>query len=131
MAGLPKPGAKRSQRRDPGGLEAEVLGALWASGSPMSPGEVQEALHSELAYTTVMTTLARLHGKDLLVRERGPGRAYLYRPVSEEAGYLASGMRALLETGHDHGAVFSRFVDELSPADSELLAELVRRAEPH
>ncbi len=40
-------------------------------------------------------------GKGLLARDRGPGRAYLYRPVSEEAGYLASGMRALLETGHD------------------------------
>jgi len=128
---LSKPGAKRSQRRDPGGLEAEVLGALWASESPMSPGDVQRALQGDLAYTTVMTTLTRLYEKGLLARERGAGRAYVYQPVSEEAGYLASGMRALLEAGHDHSAVFSRFVDELSPADAELLAALVRHAEPH
>ena len=127
MALVPKPGGRRS-RRDPGGLEAEVLSALWAAESPLSPGDVQAALGGELAYTTVMTTLSRLFDKGLVMRERS-GRAYLYQPVSEEAGHLASRMRALLDTGHDRGAVFSRFVDELSPADSELLTELLRQAE--
>jgi len=64
-----------------------------------------------------------------LMARPGAGPAYVYQPVSEEAGYLASGMRALLEAGHDHSAVFSRCVDALSPADNELLAELVRCAE--
>ena len=128
MAGLSKPDGKRSQRRDPGGLEAEVLSALWASESPLSPGDVKKALGSDLAYTTVMTTLSRLYEKGLAIRERS-GRAYVYQPASEEAGHLASRMRALLETGHDHGAIFSRFVDELSPADSELLTELLRHSE--
>jgi len=127
LAKAPKPDGKRS-RRDPGGLEAEVLSALWAADSPLSPGDVQAALGSELAYTTVMTTLSRLFEKGLVVRDRS-GRAYLYQPVTEEAGHLASRMRALLDTGHDRGAVFSRFVDELNPADSELLTALLRRAE--
>jgi predicted transcriptional regulator len=124
---VPRGGGKRS-RRDPGGLEAEVLSALWAAESPMSPGDVQAALGNELAYTTVMTTLSRLFEKGLVMRER-VGRAFLYHPATEQAGHLASRMRALLDTGHDRSAVFSRFVDELSPADSELLTELLRRAE--
>ena len=105
-----------------------MLAALWVARRPLTPGEVQGALRDELAYTTVMTTLARLHEKGLVARER-VGRAYAYQPVAEEAGHLAALMRALLETGHDRAAVFSRFVDELSPADSELLTELLHRAE--
>ena len=127
MAKPPAHGSKGS-RRDAGGLEAEVLSALWASSSPLSPGEVQKALGSGLAYTTVMTTLSRLHEKGLVARER-VGRAYAYHPVGEEAGHVASRMRALLETGHNREAIFSRFVDDLSPADSELLLALLRRAE--
>ena len=119
---------RRGSRRDPGSLEAEVLSALWASTTPMSPGEVQTALGAGLAYTTVMTTLSRLHDKGLVARER-VGRAYAYHPVAEEAGHLASRMRALLESGHDRSAVFARFVDDLSPADSELLADLLRQME--
>ena len=130
MAALPKPAAKRLGRRDPGTLEAEVLSALWAAESPLTPGEVQSALPGELAYTTVMTTLTRLYDKGLVVRERA-GRAYVYQPVTEEARHLATRMRALLETGHDRRAVFSRFVDELSPADSELLTELLQQTERH
>lgn len=105
-----------------------MLSALWASQTPLLTGEVQKALGAGLAYTTVMTTLSRLHDKGLVERER-VGRAYAYHPVAEEAGHLATRMRALLESGHDRGAVFSRFVDDLSPADTELLTELLRRAE--
>lgn len=127
MRSLPAYGSK-GPRRDAGGLEAEVLSTLWASASPLSPGEVQKALGGGLAYTTVMTTLSRLHEKGLVGRER-VGRAYAYHPVAEEAGHLASRMRALLETGHNREAIFSRFVDDLSPADAELLLALLRRAE--
>jgi predicted transcriptional regulator len=127
MAGLPGHGARHS-RRDAGRLESEVLSALWASTSPLSPGEVQKALGDGLAYTTVMTTLTRLYEKGLVARER-VGRAYAYQPVAEEAGHLAARMRALLETGHDRAAVLSRFVDELSPADSQLLTALLRPAD--
>lgn len=121
-------GRVKRSRRDSGALEAEVLSALWAAASPLSPGEVQRALGSGLAYTTVMTTLSRLHDKGLVARQRA-GRAYAYQPVAEEAGHLASRMRALLEAGHDRRAVFARFVDELPPTDSQLLTELLRRAE--
>ena len=38
--------------REPGGLEAEVLAALWAADAPLTAGEVVEALGGGLAYNT-------------------------------------------------------------------------------
>ena len=116
------------RRRDPGALEAEVLSALWASQSPLSPAEVRDTLPGDLAYTTVMTTLTRLYEKGVVSRQR-VGRTYVYEPVTEEARHLAGRMQALVEASHNRGAVFSRFVDQLSPADSRMLADLLREAE--
>ena len=121
------PMRQRRSSPDPGPLEAEVLGVLWASDVALSPGDVQQALPQQLAYTTVMTTLARLAEKGVVTRQRH-GRAYLYRPVEDEAAHLASRMRTLLETGHNHRAVFQRFVDGLSDADGELLASVLRKS---
>lgn len=57
----------------------EALGALNAGGE-YSVTDIQAALKSsghELAYTTVMTVLVRLHGKGLAQR-RKEGRLFLY-----------------------------------------------------
>ena len=62
---------ERPARRPAGGLEAEVLAALWAIGRPLTPREVQRELGGELAYTTVMTTLTRLHDKGAVDRQIG------------------------------------------------------------
>lgn len=45
-----------------------------------SDREVSEELDADLAYTTVMTLLTRLHRKAFLER-RPAGRAWTYRPV--------------------------------------------------
>ena len=52
-------------RRQAGSLEQEVMAVLWASDQALTPGEVQQGLGADLAYTTVMTILTRLHGKGL------------------------------------------------------------------
>ncbi|MCK2221076.1 BlaI/MecI/CopY family transcriptional regulator [Actinomadura sp. ATCC 31491] len=101
-------------------LEDEVLAALWAAGHPMSPGEVQAELPDSLAYTTVMTTLARLHDKGLVSRERA-GRGYVYRPVISEAEYTAAAMTDLLHRRSDRAGVLARFVCALSPDDEKML----------
>jgi predicted transcriptional regulator len=65
-----------------GPLEMEVLGILNAGGE-QSVSEIQAALKSaghELAYTTVMTVLVRLHGK-ALVERRKESRYFLYSPA--------------------------------------------------
>ena len=65
------------ERRANGELEAAVLEFLWAIGEPSTPGQVHDAVAPDLAYTTVMTVLNRLHSKEALERERR-GRAYAY-----------------------------------------------------
>jgi predicted transcriptional regulator len=66
-------------RRQRGGLEHEVIAVLAADGGAMTPGQVRDALGAGLAYTTVMTVLARLCGKGAVTRQRSgvrlPGRA--------------------------------------------------------
>jgi predicted transcriptional regulator len=120
-------GTFRARRRDRGDLENEVLAALAAAGRPLTPGEVLAALDRELAYTTVMTTLSRLHAKDAVTRERA-GRAYAYAPA-DTATAAARRMRRLLDGGDDRTAVLARFLDELDPGDVPVLQELLARAE--
>lgn len=70
-----------------GPLEMQVMTAL----REKAPAGVQEILDrlsdsgTELAYTTVLTVLSRLHEKGVLVRER-EGRRYLYAPAKRAEG---------------------------------------------
>jgi predicted transcriptional regulator len=123
-----KPRNSGESRRPAGGLEAEVLAALWAAERPLTPGDVQSELGSGLAYTTVMTTLSRLHEKGAVERRRA-GRAFRYTPVMDQADIAAARMRAMLESGDDRSAVLSRFVGSLSPEDELLVAEMLREAD--
>ena len=116
----------RASRRARGELEADVLSELWRAESPLSPADVREALTGDLAYTTVMTLLSRLHDKGLAVRARD-GRASRYRPALEAAEFAAAGMRAALEAGQDRKAVLARFAASLSTTDSRALAAALRR----
>ena len=112
-------------RRPSGNLEAEVLAALWAAEQPLTPAQVAEAIGGNLAYTTVQTILSRLYGKGAVQRSPA-GRAHAYSPVLDDAGLVASRMRAVLDKGADHQAVLSRFIGILTPEDERTLAELLR-----
>ncbi|MEU8964703.1 MULTISPECIES: BlaI/MecI/CopY family transcriptional regulator [unclassified Streptomyces] len=113
-----------SGRRARGALESDVLAALWAADGPLTARQVMERLPGELAYTTVLTILSRLHDKAMLVRQR-EGRGYAYAPVRDEASHTARRMRSVLEEGSDREAVLARFVSELSAQDEELLQQLL------
>lgn len=114
-----------------GALEQEVLACLAAAGRPLTVGEVQSELGTDLAYTTVLTTLSRLHAKGALSRQPA-GRGYAYAPPADPAAMGASvtarRMSRLLESGEDRAGVLARFVADLSPEDEELLTELLRAA---
>ena len=119
-------GAGRGRPR--GALEREVLACLAAAGRPLSPGEVRAELGDDLAYTTVMTTLSRLHAKGALSRQRA-GRGYAYGlpggPDAAQASMTAHRMLQLLDGGEDRAGVLSRFVADLRPEDEELLNGLL------
>jgi predicted transcriptional regulator len=69
----------RGGARPRGALGAEVLACLAGAGD-MTPAQVQAELGGQLAYTTVMTTLSRLHRKGAI--ERSPaGRGFRYSLV--------------------------------------------------
>jgi predicted transcriptional regulator len=106
-------------------LEDAVLAALWNGGRPMSPSDVQAVLPDTPAYTTVMTTLARLHRKGLATRTR-EGRGFVYSPNVDEAAHTATAMHDLLQRRRDRAAVLARFVSELTPEDEVLLQQLLR-----
>jgi predicted transcriptional regulator len=115
---------KMSPRRLSGELESAVLAALWASDTPMTAGQVREALDDDLAYTTVMTTLVRLYEKGQVARERS-GRAYEYQPSIDVASVAADKMRHLMEGSGDREGVLARFVGGLASKDGQLLRSLV------
>jgi predicted transcriptional regulator len=119
--------------RPRGGLEREVLACLAAAGRPLSPGQVRAELGDQLAYTTVMTTLTRLHAKGAVSRApAGRGFAYELRggPSAAQASMTAHRMLALLDGGTDRAGVLSRFVADLSPEDERLLGELLADGPP-
>jgi predicted transcriptional regulator len=118
---MPRPAG---DRRAKGDLEAEILAVLQEADGPLTPREVNDRLARPLAYTTVMTVLARLHEKGQAERERA-GRGYAYSFLRDEAGRRAVQMRRLLGGEEQHADVLAHFVSELSPEDEDVLLRLL------
>lgn len=120
-------------RRDRGQLEAMVLEVLTERGAPMTAGEVQASLDGDPAYTTVLTTLTRLHRKGALARERR-GRAFAYTapdaPRAAADAMAARRMRNLLDSGADRAGVLARFLSELDAEDEQILHRILHASEP-
>ncbi|WP_375485589.1 BlaI/MecI/CopY family transcriptional regulator [uncultured Jatrophihabitans sp.] len=118
-------------RRSPGALEQEILAALAAGTGPMSPSQVQAELPGELAYTTVMTTLSRMHGKRALTRQQR-GRGYVYALPDDadtaRASMAAFQMQRLLDHESDRAGVLTQFVANLEADDEALLQQLLQRS---
>jgi predicted transcriptional regulator len=75
-----------------GPLESEIMQVLWAAPEPLSVRAVLEdinrARRRPLAYTTVMTVMARLADKEILVRHKD-GRGYVYEAAVADAAGIA------------------------------------------
>lgn len=110
-----------------GTLELRVLEAMWARGGEANVRDMLDAFPNA-AYTTLMTTMDRLHRKGVLERRRD-GRAFVYRTVSSreamESGLVARALEPLLK-GASAQPVLSCLVDEVSRHDEKLLDELER-----
>jgi len=124
-------------RRERGALERAVLLALEDSsrraGGALTVAEVAAALDGDAAYTTVLTTLTRLHDKGALTREpRGRGFAYALAaaPAAVDAARTARQMRRLLEAEGRREDVLARFVAELDPADATRLRRFLSDGAP-
>lgn len=113
-----------AERRPAGELESTILAALWAAGTPLTPGQVQSAVATELARTTVTTILSRLYEKGTVTRSRA-GRGFAYTPTEDAAGLTARRMHSELRKEEDRGTVLARFVSQLTDEDERLLRDLL------
>jgi predicted transcriptional regulator len=110
-----------------GTLEIRVLEALWARDGAQSVRDLQPHF-AGIAYTTLMTTLDRLHRKGVLAREKA-GRAFVYRPRATRDALVAGLAGDALEAAFGARAdslrpILSFFVETVSREDRESLAAL-------
>lgn len=110
-----------------GTLELRVLEALWRRPGGACVRDLQGEFPTA-AYTTLMTTMERLHRKGVLDREKA-GRAFVYRPrysrEEMETGAAARAVGSLLGNGNAQ-PILSCLVDTVSEHDARLLDELER-----
>lgn len=108
-----------------GPLESRVIDALWSAGTGTAR-EVFAALGEEWAYTTIMTTLDRLHKKNLLHREK-EGLAWRYRPVLDREAFERAKVDALAARllGERKDLGLAALVDAADAATLARLAELI------
>lgn len=110
-----------------GELERPVMEVLWERG-PLSTPEVHEAigLPRGLAYTTILTTLQRLHKKGLLERVDA-GRGHRYAPTQTREAFIAARAQQLasrlVQLGDPGLAAFLSEVHRLDPAAVARLRE--------
>ncbi|NUT46758.1 MAG: CopY family transcriptional regulator [Saccharothrix sp.] len=95
--------------------------------APLTPAEVRDVVDpsGRLSYSTVVTTLTRLHDKGMASRTRD-GRAYRYTATTDPSSLTAWRMGRLLESEPDRASVLTRFVDALDEDDERVLRDLLR-----
>lgn len=111
-------------RRPDGALERDVLRALWAADHALTPADVRDLIGGDLAYTTVMTVLVRLHDKGLATRAPR-GRAFAYAATVTESELVATRMAAELSVTSDRIGALSGFVSGLTRKDVAALRQLL------
>jgi predicted transcriptional regulator len=110
-----------------GALETRVMDEVWSRGGELRVRDVYAAFQARLAYTTLMTTMDRLHKKGLLAR-RKDGRAFLYSAqITRQQFVLNAGAGLLRGLLHGEGEpALSFLVDAVTNRDRELLDRLER-----
>ena len=98
---MKRPAASKSL---PPALELRCLQALWRLGEG-TVHDVRKAVSKDriLAYTTVMTLLARLEKRGSVTR-RKPGRSYIYRPKISRDTLREQALKQLLDGFFDGSA---------------------------
>ena len=111
-----------------GDLEAVIMHRVWEYGKPVTVRELFDELSAErtIAYTTVMSTMDKLHRKGWLGRVK-EGKAYRYTATASREEYSARLMREALDAGGDTEAVLSHFVAQIDSGESEALRSVLRK----
>lgn len=107
-------------------LEAAIMDVVWSRDfHAFAVSDVLSVLEKkrEIAYTTIMTTVARLFEKGVLSRKR-EGKKYVYSPKYTREEFLEFTAREVLNcAASGHGAV-AMLADSVSAASGPELDEL-------
>lgn len=109
-------------------LEADIMEVVWTKGwKEFTVADVQRELERgrDIAYTTVMTTVARLHDKGLLHRAKD-GKRYVYQAVMSREAFTESMARELLGSlsGLGQAQALALLVDQVADSDADELKKL-------
>jgi predicted transcriptional regulator len=121
---------EKAEEKFLGPLETEVMVRLWKRRSATVRDIVDDLSRTrELAYTTVMTIMVRLHEKGLLERTR-EGKTYVYRPSRTRDEHRARLSRDLARglVAEFGDAALAAFTAELDTVDASHRATLRRLA---
>ncbi|HEY7098960.1 MAG TPA: BlaI/MecI/CopY family transcriptional regulator [Terriglobales bacterium] len=109
-----------------GSLEKAMLEEVWKRGS-VTVRELVDEGKTDLAYTTLMTTLERLHKKGFLRREPA-GKAFRYFPFCDRKAFprhlAITHVRRCVAAFENASLLLSYFVDAVAIQDAHLLEEL-------
>jgi predicted transcriptional regulator len=115
-----------------GPLETEVMETVWRLGeTTVRDVHAELSQRRDLAYTTIMTTMARLASKGLLARDTS-GLAHRYRPTVSREQYAESTVTSVVDWLVDSFPVpaMSYFVDVIDDeTDPEVLDALRAKIE--
>ncbi len=109
-------------------LEAEIMDVVWSNDwAKFAVSDVQKVLveRRSIAYTTVMTTVVRLHDKGLLSRHKD-GRKWIYQPVMTREGFIQAMTRDVLDSLPPMGreTAMALLVEQVVEADDGQLDRL-------
>lgn len=111
-----------------GPLETEVMEAVWRLGdTTVRDVHADLAQHRDLAYTTVMTTMARLASKGLLIRDTS-GLAHRYRPALTREEYARTTVHSVVDWLVDSfpEPAMSYFVEVVNDSDDSVPVDSLR-----
>jgi predicted transcriptional regulator len=111
-----------------GPLETEVMEAVWRLGeSTVRDVHAELSQQRDLAYTTIMTTMARLASKGLLARDTS-GLAHRYRPTVSREDYARSTVTSVVDWLVDSfpEPAMSYFVDVIDDGSDPTVMEALR-----
>ncbi len=111
------PGKRGAAAQVLGELQTAVMEILWRE-SPLAVTDVEQRLQKnrEIAHTTVLTTLDRMHQKGFLLREK-QGKAFVYSPRYSKEEFERGVAQEVLS------ALLSQFAEPALSAFVELVGE--------
>ena len=122
-----RPSSQRSSKdpiaRELGPAQTEIMNVVWRKQSATVP-EIHAAINkkrkTDVAYTTVLTFVQRLHARNLLEREP-EGRTFRYRATQSRDELLAAWSDEMIDRLiDDYGQIaIARLDDRLQTLDSE------------